>query len=102
MKLEELLPVLDVNRTGFWNQLKHNITDNIKENIAPYLEYKVMEIASGYVTLLTPITESYVLSEYDVDEIIAVNPPENMLDPTIIDIHIKQVAYVTYCDLAYL
>lgn len=25
---------------------------------------------------------------------------EQMLDPTIIDIHITQVAYVTYCDLA--
>lgn len=44
--------------------------------------------------MLTPITESYVLSEYDVDEIISVNPAEKILDPTIIDIHIKQVAYV--------
>lgn len=50
--------------------------------------------------MLTPITDSYVLSEYDVDGIISVNPTEQMLDPTIIDIHIKQVAYVTYCDLA--
>lgn len=50
--------------------------------------------------MLTPITESYVLSEYDVDGIISVKPTEQMLDPTIIDIHIKPVAYVTYCDLA--
>lgn len=100
MTLKDLLPVLDINRITFWNQLKHNITGNVKENIAPYLGCKVMEIASGYVRLLIPITESYVLSEYDVDEINSVNPAEKMLDPTIIDIQIKQVAYVTYCDLA--
>lgn len=100
MTLKELFPVLDINGITFWNQLKHNITDDVKENIAPYLERKVLNISYGYVTLLTPITESYLLSEYDVDGIIDVNPKENMLDPTIIDIHIKQVAYVTYCDLA--
>ena len=100
MTLKDLFPVLDINRITFWNQLKHNITGKVKENIAPYLGCKVMEIASGYVRLLIPITESYVLSEYDVDEIISVNPAEKMLDPTIIDIQIKQVAYVTYCDLA--
>lgn len=100
MTLKELLPVLDINGITFWNQLKHNITGNVQENISQYLGRKVLNISYGSVTLLTPITESYVLSEYDVDGIISVNPTEQMLDPTIIDIHIKQVAYVTYCDLA--
>lgn len=100
MTLKELLPVLDINRITFWNQLKHNITGNVKENIAPYLGCKVIEIASGYVTLFTSIKESYILSEYDVDEIISVNAPEKMLDPSIFDVCIKHVAYVTYRDLA--
>lgn len=100
MTLKELFPVLDMDGIIFWNQLKHNITGDVKENISLYLGRKVLNISYGYVTLLTPITESYVLSEYDVDEIIAANPNENMLDPTILDIHLRQVAYVTYCELA--
>lgn len=42
MTLKELFPVLDINGITFWNQLKHNISDNVKENIATYLGCKYL------------------------------------------------------------